>query len=239
MSALLLTLGLLTAEPALAGPEHTVRIGYFEPIHVLGLTTEEWDGADIDVYPSGYDVTALEMFSRDPAPLHPVILFRANETNPLSQYDVVVTFTRDGKHDRVKIAVKVNHAPQPPPVVPDEPDDPDTETEGPVTANIFQDAEETTADIGDTLIELRTFSDSDLADPYIVRVYDLDPTGEDGRIVPQLKALLDLMPQGAEIPYAFLTKKKVGANVVVVLWKGPLTTADSLIAKMKELADGR
>lgn len=218
----------------MSGPEYEVPIGRLEIIRLTDVTEEEWNGADIDTYPKGYKTELIGLYGKQEGSgsFYPVILFRALEDNPNKQYDLVVTYTKEGRHARLFYTIKTGKAPQPPPV---DPDDPEVETEGPVTAVLFCDPVTVSGSeqLGQLLIDARDFSTEN--DGYFVRIFSRDAEDEQGRPVPNLQPFIQKLPE-EDIPYGFVTRKKVGADSEKIMWQGELTTADALIAVMKEAA---
>jgi len=103
-----------------------IEIGRIEFFDVEGISIDQFDKAEVRVYPTGFDVELRTMYDRGPDGFKPVLLFRANEANANGRYDLIVAYP-DGKEVGL-IEYEILTAPKPVP-----PDDPQPSTVSQVT----------------------------------------------------------------------------------------------------------
>jgi len=117
------------------------------------------------------------------------------------------------------------------------PPDPDpgpseTTTTGPVTSIVVRNAEDLTAAQTTALLAVRGWADQH---DVTHLEFDLEAVGPDGKPDARVKAFADAIPDKANLPYGFLTKKKsTGSGSAVVVWAGEFSDAERWIKKIED-----
>ena len=116
------------------------------------------------------------------------------------------------------------------------PDDTDTtdttDTIGPVFSLVLRNAEELTADQTAALASIRDWVDQQPAGTAEHHELDIDAVGPDGEPEPRVAKYADAIPDDANLPYGFISKKKRHGGAVI-LWAGELEDAAEHIKRLE------
>jgi len=128
--------------------------------------------------------------------------------------------------------IVVVQGPRPPPVVPDDPVNPDVDvvTKGTVYSIILRDAEKLTADQSQTMLEIRDWADQHKDVEHFE--FDVDAENPDGTTNETVREYVDKVPGGAQYPFGFLVQRDA-SGAAVVKWSGTLGTASETIKRIE------
>ena len=210
--------------PVSAAPEHELTFAEYEKIELIASfeipegyeSTYHWEieGAESTVYDGG---KILAVWA-SPG------LYKATFEAWLINWDL-----RDQQHLKEKFNIVVQGARPPPDPAPDPIE---TTTTGPVTSIVVRNAEDLTSAQTTALLAVRDWAD---ANDVTHLEFDLEAVGPDGATDARVKAFADAIPDSANLPYGFLTKKKTtGSGSGVVVWAGEFGDAASWIKKIKD-----
>jgi hypothetical protein len=191
------------AEPRLSAAPDVWTIGRGEWIDVDGIQSPQFDRAKMLVYPPASDVELRVFYTRDGGDYRPVLWARVNAENALHCYWLLIVYPDGDGVGHLSYAIRTGKAPNPPPTPGP---GPDPTARGTVSIIVPRVAEDLTSDQAETLLNLRTWVDTQ--DESKVQMFVLEGDSDWGR-------------KSESLPRVFIVQQADDGSSVV-RWEGVL-----------------